>query len=360
MSRPRFEAQMNAPRYRPPGPTLEQLLSELSHVADGIGEVTPADFASARRWLTLPRYARLRDADAASRLLVDDLRSLIASLDAPARDHARILLRFDASDLSLTKRRDLISADVFGKIGGKSESGRTQKQRDDLLLVGLAFRLYQQAVHLVEPDYELDFGFHSIGHVWTLIIDPIDRRHETYIYATRARAIRSGQRFYVFGDELEGATMRAAARLPTEREAEEHHAVCDPRHHVVGSVRADSANPDVMLHVVYVGRAYDVGEDLDVAIVRDSELPQLPSESGLFFQSRGPDIRRATLRVVAPLSIVPTYRCIERDEPGVLPQPEERRIIRADEAAMEFAIDPVIEGREYEIAFTYAAAVGRS
>jgi hypothetical protein len=325
------------PDYRPPDPSLDELVQAFDVLISERGRPAAEELREAAPWLSLPRYARQPDQETALALLFADILEVIEAQRGVDRLHLRYLFRVDAADEGVSARRDL-AADLYPT----KLSGSGKLARDWRVVARLAFELYRRALDLVAPDYELDFGFRSISHDWSVELKGERGLDATYTFRTQARAIRPGQRFYVFGGNLGQARLLERPWVPEHQQR--------AGHHYVGTVQVDWSNPAVLFHVIYLGRAIDIDEEVEVAVCRRVE-ENADDPPGIFIESRGPEIRAITLSVRSDRENLRNVEAIERTALGVLPRGEPRPVaasnICTDEASAHF--EPTAEGHEYEL-----------
>jgi hypothetical protein len=329
-------------RYRTPHPTLNDLVAELQAVVIGDACLSGADLAQAHVWLSLPRYQRDRGEPTAR--LAADIRDAVETFEPRAREHLRILLRLESTppEKKLSDRRDRALKKYSTQYGGSAKTLMHEQ-----VLARLAFGLYQQALEIPEPDHELDFGFRSIRHDWSVHLESADGRTAVYTSRSWARAIRHGQRFYIFGGDLDGGLLVDEPWIPQDR--------TDAGHRYVGTVRVDAAHTDVVFHVVYLGAAFQLDDEVEVAVCRRVHA-RADHPFGLFFESRGPEIRAVDLSVTSADTALIELKVVERFEKGVLPESRPYPFDAPSEPALGASVHiaPVHEGHEYELIWRLA------
>ncbi len=319
---------------------LETLIAELHHLAVTRSQPAPLaaeDLAQCATLTTLPRYSN--GLPGLVRLLAD-LQAAIATVldDEVDRSIARAHFRLEHGHLQYMARHRALKDD------GSDDTTKTRRQAVTLIEPRIAFYLFQQGIEWEQPYQKLDYGFRGIEHDWTLTVDPSDPRIETLTQRAKARAVRPGQRFYVFSGENDGP----------ERD-EISMASQDPNHVLVGDdgfVLLERGQPNgEFLVVVYLGRDYTTGEEVETGIKRQGKMESMPVDSGIF---AGTPSNVDTLRLTAdvPLALAPVMTLYDRvaHNWGV---PEPIEIHRTDDSPVVYEVKPEV-GHQYEITWIYS------
>jgi hypothetical protein len=227
------------------------------------------------------------------------------------------------------------------------ETTKTRRRARAVIEPRLAFYLFQKGIEWEEPDAYLDYGFRAIEHDWTLTVDPLDNRRETYRQVVKARCVRPGQRFYVFGANDDGASLESVRVVGD-----------DPDHTLVGDDgvvpldRGNAASNDYLI-VVYLGKDYTTDEPLDVAIERVAVAETPRAGSGLFITPVG-EMTSARLTVHATRQMVPRMELVKHKlaTPWKGTRPDQV-IERTSDEPVVFPIPVPKIGYSYEIAWKY-------
>jgi hypothetical protein len=321
---------------------LETLAAELHRLAakrDVFAELGVDDLSACSEMTALPRY---RDGNAGRRRLLADLKEGIESvLEETDRPLARAHFRLEHGNLQYMARHRTIAAD------GTGETTKTRRRARTVIEPRLAFYLFQKGIEWEEPDTYLDYGFRALEHDWTLTVDPLDNRRETFRQVVKARCVRPGQRFYVFGANDDGASLESVRAVSD-----------DPDHTLVGDdgvVRLDRSNAasDDYLVVVYLGKDYTTDDPLETGIERVTLAQTPPAGSGLFITPVG-EMTSARLTVHAPRQMVRRMTLIRHNlgTPWKGAKPDEI-IERTSDAPVVFPIPSPEIGYSYEIAWEY-------
>lgn len=323
---------------------LETLVEELHQVAatrEAPAPLSPEALAVCTTMTTLPRYA---NGIAGQRRLYDDLESAVDEIfDEDDRRIARVHFRLDDGELQYLARHRKLDPDA------DENNTKTRRRARTQIEPRLAFHLFQRGIEWEEPDAYLDYGFRAISHDWSLTVDPDDRRRETYSQIVKARCVRPGQRFYVFGANDDGAEIESVRVISD-----------DPDHILVGEngvVRLDrsvAARHDYLI-VVYLGKDYTTNDVPTIGIERVIVKQEPLLGSGLYIAPVG-EISHARLTVHASRQMVPRAALIEHDfsKPWTTETPD-KYVERSSDDPIVFPIPEPEIGIKYEIAWDYSA-----
>ena len=301
---------------------------------------------SCRRFLALPRYATLPVVAEQAALLAADIRTAVPLVvEGEARRILQALLRLSdertdddelLNDAPITNRMEALAVKLHRNDRALKDRGLHRS-----LLAHVAFYLYVRAMGVQEAGTtKRTSGYkhvHSIYHL-TISVDQPERR--VAIYSHTVEIMGPGQRVYVMGRRLRGATEHSFELISNESDG----------HVWLGDVPLDANEPaGPRLAFVYFGRVVTVGQQ---ETVRLREVTIDDPARGSATMTSVNAAHQLCFEIHAPRRVIPSYRLIQwdgRDELAREVAPA-RRIERRDDGPIVEAIDAVL-GHRYELAW---------
>jgi hypothetical protein len=325
-------------------PTLAELVEELLEPTRLTGPLSAASLHSCRCLLALPPYAGQPTLAERAELLAADIR-IAVPLVAVGDDEDILRALLGLSDRQASTGDALHDLPITGRM----EELATQLHRNDRalkdrglhrgLLAHVAFYLYVRAMGIEESgNTKRTGGYRHVASTYQLTITEAEPTTRVAVYSHTIEIMRPGQRVYVMGRRLRGASERSFELISDETDG----------HVWLGDVPLDAAEPaGPHLTFVYFGRVLAVGQRETIRFRQTtSEDPARGSASMTSLNVE----HRLRFEITAPRSIIPSYQLIHwdgRDEMAREVAPP-RRIERVDDAPIVEEIDAVL-GHRYEL-----------
>jgi hypothetical protein len=327
-------------------PLLADLVEELLVPTRQTGPLDGGSVESCRRFLALPRYATLPVVAEQAALLAADIRTAVPLVvDAEDRRILQALLRLSdertadgesLNDVPITNRMEALAATLHRNDRALKDRGLHRS-----LLAHVAFYLYVRAMGVQEAGTtKRTGGYRHVASSYHLTISADDPERRVAIYSHTVEIMGPGQRVYVMGRRLRGATEQSFELISDESDG----------HVWLGDVPLEANEPaGPRLAFVYFGRVLTVGQR---ETVRFREVTLDDPLRGAATMTSVNVAHQLRFEIHAPRSVIPSYRLIQwdgRDELAREVAPSQRIERVGDEPIVE-PIDAVL-GYRYELSW---------
>jgi hypothetical protein len=327
-------------------PLLADLVEELLVPTRQTGPLDGASLESCHRFLALPRYATLPVVAEQAALLAADIRTAVPLVaEGEDRRILQALLRLSdeqnedgefLNDVPITNRMEALAARLHRNDRALKDRGLHRS-----LLAHVAFYLYVRAMGVQEAGTtKRTGGYRHVHSTYQLTIAAEQPERRVAIYSHTVEIMGPGQRVYVMGRRLRGATEQSFELISDASDG----------HVWLGDVPLEANEPaGPRLAFVYFGRVLTIGQQ---ETVRFREVTIDEPVRGSATMTSVNVAHQLRFEIDAPRSVIPSYRLIQwdgRDELAREVAPS-RRIDRMDDEPIVEAIDAVL-GHRYELSW---------
>ena len=286
-------------------PLLTDLVEELLVPTRQTGPLDGASLESCRRFLALPRYATLPVVAEQAALLAADIRTAVPLVaEGEDRRILQALLRLSdentedgesLNDVPITNRMEALAARLHRNDRALKDRGLHRS-----LLAHVAFHLYVRAMGVQEAGTtKRTGGYEHVHSTYHLTISAEHPEQRIAIYSHTVEIMGPGQRVYVMGRRLRGASEQSFELISDESDG----------HVWLGDVPLEANEPaGPRLAFVYFGRVLTVGQQ---ETVRFREVTLDDPLRGSATMTSVNVAHQLRFEIDAPRSVVPSYRLIQ-------------------------------------------------